>query len=127
MATGDGIFDTILDLLRTPIGEAAVSAGVAAFGGSGGSGGSGSAGGKGFVPQENPVLKAAREQAFSDISQSTRSREISKTAPIPSNTASQILINGLYTSRKESLDSMYANIQAYAASPTKRVIPKTRG
>ena len=127
MATGDGIFGTILDLLRTPIGEAAVSAGVAAFGGSGGSGGSGSAGGKGFVPQENPVLKAARTQAFADISQSTRSREISKTAPIQPNTASRILINGLYTSRGDSLNSLYNNIQAFAASPTKRVVPKTRG
>jgi len=127
MATGDGIFDTILDLLRTPIGEAAVSAGVAAFGGSGGSGGSGSAGGKGFVPQENPVLKAAREQAFSDISQSTRSREISKTAPIPSNRASLHLMANLYSTRPRALNSLYNNIQAYAASPTKRVIPKTRG
>ena len=127
MAADDGIFSTILSLLRTPIGEAAVSAGVAAFGGSDGSGGSGVPGGKGFVPQENPVLTAARSQAFRDITRSATSQERSERAPRKSNTASQILINGLYTSRKESLDSMYARMKAYATSKTQRVVSKKRG
>ena len=121
------ILGDILSLLRTDLGKDIVDAGFAAFGGSGGSGGSGSAGGSGFVPQENPVLKAARTQAFADITRSATSREISKTAPIQPNTASRILINGLYTSRGDSLNSLYNNIQAFAASPTKRVVPKTRG
>ena len=127
MAADDGIFSTILSLLRTPIGEAAVSAGVAAFGGSDGSGGSGVPGGKGFVPQENPVLTAARSQAFRDITRSATSQERSERAPRKSNTASQILINGLYTSRGDSLNSLYNSLTADAASPTKRVVPKTRG
>jgi hypothetical protein len=127
MATGDGIFSSILGLLRTPVGEAAVRAGVAAFGGSDGSGGSGSVGGKGFVPQENPVLKAARTQAFADITRSATSQERSQRGPIPRNTASDHLMSNLYSTRPRALASMYNNIQSYAASPTPRVVHKTRG
>jgi hypothetical protein len=133
MATGDGLFSSIpilgdvLSLLRTPLGEAAVSAGVAAFGGSDGSSGSGSAGGKGFVPQENPVLTAARSQAFRDISRSATAQERSERAPRKSNTASQILMNKIYATQPRSLNSLYNNIQAYAAAKTPRVVPKTRG
>ena len=127
MAADDGIFGTILDLLRTPIGEAAVSAGVAAFGGSDGSGGSGVPGGKGFVPQENTILAAAQRQTLSDIHQSATRQTRSQRGPIPTNTAAHHLMANLYATRPRALASMYNNIQSYAASPTPRVVPKTRG